>query len=151
MFKPTWVSSVPIKTRTIRLRILLEGCISCLRCVERTNALTCRSVPLRPPHGSPLRSLVALRSLAACLSLSNQIVESDKSVRNHSLFAYLKKKSRLLSVSVFLLSLFRPPFRPLIATTGSDNICEGRRRFTESCTGYSDFAKTLLSCLEPQE
>lgn len=56
------MSSVPMKMRRIRVRSLLAGCISCLRCVW-TSGLTCRSSPpgvffvfflLRfPPHSSP--------------------------------------------------------------------------------------------------
>lgn len=47
--KPTWVSSVPMKMRRIRVRSLLAGCISCLRCV-RTSGLTCRSSPFASPR-----------------------------------------------------------------------------------------------------
>lgn len=51
--KPTCVSSVPMKMRRMRVRSLLAGCISCLRCV-RSSALTCRSGPFAStPHGSP--------------------------------------------------------------------------------------------------
>lgn len=38
------MSSVPMKMRRIRVRSLLAGCISCLRCVW-TSGLTCRSSP----------------------------------------------------------------------------------------------------------
>lgn len=46
-----------MKMRRMRVRSLLAGCISCLRCV-RTSALTCRSSPVWvPPHSSRLLSV----------------------------------------------------------------------------------------------
>lgn len=46
-----------MKMRRMRVRSLLAGCISCLRCV-RTSALTCRSSPLCvPPRSSRLLSV----------------------------------------------------------------------------------------------
>lgn len=48
-----------MKTRRIRVRSLLAGCISCLRCVcVWTSGLTCRSSPFASPrHSSPLLPL----------------------------------------------------------------------------------------------
>lgn len=57
--EPTWVSSEPMKMRRIRVRSLLAGCISCLRCV-RTSGLTCRSSPLASPRTAVLSSRVSL-------------------------------------------------------------------------------------------
>lgn len=59
---------------------------------------------------SPLSSLVALRSLArSLLSLSNQIVESEKSVlRNQSLLAYLFHLGSSVLVFLFFLLFFLP-------------------------------------------
>lgn len=59
-----------MKMRRMRVRSLLAGCISCLRCV-RTSALTCRSSPLcvppaqqSPPLGSRCLVLLAIISLS---------------------------------------------------------------------------------------
>lgn len=43
VYKPTWVSSVPISTRRVRLRSLLAGCIFCCRChlIRRYHMQSC--------------------------------------------------------------------------------------------------------------
>lgn len=59
--QPTWVSSVPMKMRRIRVRSLLAGCISCLRC-EQTSGLTCRSSPFASPRTAVLSARLSSRS-----------------------------------------------------------------------------------------
>lgn len=62
-----------MKMRRTRVRSLLAGCISCLRCV-RTSALTCRSspqcVPPRAQQSPPLGSR-CLAPLAVCYDRRN--------------------------------------------------------------------------------
>lgn len=58
-----------MKTRRIRVRSLLAGCISCLRCVW-TSGLTCRSSPFASPRTAVLSSrLVATRPILFFLLL----------------------------------------------------------------------------------
>lgn len=108
--EPTWVSSEPMKMRRIRVRSLLAGCISCLRCV-RTSGLTCRSSPLASPRTAVLSSRVSLFFCVAfffsfCLfvsPLSSPAAERDRSVSRYCLCAYSSHVQPVVRASAFAL------------------------------------------------
>lgn len=71
--KPTWVSSVPMKMRRIRVRSLLAGCISCLRCVWTSGLSHADPSPLCvPPHSSPF-----LPALFFCVQFFDSFLNYD--------------------------------------------------------------------------
>lgn len=65
-----------MKMRRMRVRSLLAGCISCLRCA-RTSALTCRSSPLCvPPRSSRLPSVRGASIFSLLLRSPEPLVSS---------------------------------------------------------------------------
>lgn len=75
-----------MKMRRIRVRSLLAGCISCLRCV-RTSALTCRSSPLCvPPRSSRLLSVRGASLFSLLLRLLKLRISSAAQQRQRCAF-----------------------------------------------------------------
>lgn len=99
--KPTWVSSVPIKTRRTRLKSLLAGCISCLRCVHQRSYMQIVSFSRSIFFSSENPRLVAVHSAA----FSNQINDSKKSVLRSRHFAYLLHLSFLVALAPCFFSV----------------------------------------------
>lgn len=99
--KPTWVSSVPMKMRRIRVRSLLAGCISCLRCVDQRSHMQIESLGV-PLHSSPFLYVFGLflrcKSVDSCPSAAHQHKSRDLFYGIVSVHIYFISVSRRLSL-----------------------------------------------------